>query len=122
MKTVIIVKPEVKIKVTLKEFNQLREKCIDNIMLNARNVFKFKKDKHLLDGVEELCECLKEADYHERTVRLIRGLQGFMVWSQSTMQKNSWAMSNIIHDLGEFRRNGHEDWFSPRTSSYDKFL
>lgn len=120
MKTITIKETEVAVKVTAKEFYQMRESIIVDIINNTRNVYP--KDKDMLIGIQGLCDRLMECDFTETTLKLVRGIKGFMRWSQSNMEDAGWVLTNIVHDLGEFNRNSHEPWFSPRTTSYSKFI
>lgn len=52
----------------------------------------------------------------------IKGLYGFCRWSVDNEKDRSFMSTNIIHDLGEWYRNREEDWFSPRTASYAKYI
>ncbi len=117
MKTVILKQPE--IKVTSKSYKETRDKLIDNIILNLNN---HETELDVILGTKSLCNYLQKQKFTETTAKLVYGLAGFIHWCANNLKDGGWALTNIIHDLGEFKRNGNEDWFSPRTSSYSKYL
>lgn len=108
------------ITVTEKEYCELRDKTIDNILLNTKKTYK--KDKSLLDGIKNLCVHLKYAEFNEMSARLVRGMAGFIYWCKLVDMSSGVVLTTLIHDLGEFKRNKEEKWFSPRSSSYDKYI
>lgn len=98
------------------------DKLIDNIRLNTFRVYP--KDREMRMGINSLLRHLKESPEDKVTIDLVRGLTGFIHWASSGHGRatSSEVLTNVIHDLGEFRQNKNEPWFCPRTSSYSKFL
>lgn len=116
-KLVVISQPE--IQVTEKEYIEMRDKTIDDIMNNSKKAYK---NKTMISGIRRLCDYLQTSDFNVTSTKLVRGLTGFIRWSEQNNMKTDWALTNIIHDLGEFSRNAQEEWFSPRTTHYSKYL
>lgn len=108
--------------VNSRQYKQMRDKVIDDVMFNTRKVWK--KDKEMIEGVQELCTYLKKSEFTKVSLELVRGMSGFIYWASLHKKKITAgsALSTLIHDLGEFRKNKHEDYFSPRTHSYFRFL
>lgn len=94
-----------------------RDNLISTIMNICHQVYP--NDREMADILIDLTTELMIANPDRE---FIYGLRGFIVWASMTNQKASTVLTTIIHDLGEFSRNRHESWFSPRTSRYDKYL
>lgn len=94
-----------------------RDNLINNIMNICHHVYP--NDREMADISIDLTTVLMVS---EPDRKFIDGLRGFINWASMTDQKASSVFTTIIHDLGEWSRNRHEDWFSPRTSRYDKYL
>jgi len=94
-----------------------RDDLISEIMNICHQVYP--NDREMADISIDLTTVIMTSDPDRK---FIDGLRGFIVWASMTNQKASSVFTTIIHDLGEFSRNRHESWFSPRTSRYDKYL
>lgn len=75
-------------------------------------------DLEMMIGVERLTNYLNRIDPDED---FINGMLGFINWMYKNDKPMSQLLTNLIHDAGEYRTNGNEDWFSPRTASYKEF-
>lgn len=103
------------IKVTT--YVEMRDRLIDEIINNVKTVYP--NDNEMLSGVTDLTIQLKVA---KPDIFFVQDLWGFCLWSSMTNQKPSSVLTTCIHDLSEFARNRHQNWFCPRTTGYRKYL
>lgn len=103
-----------KSKVYLKKCDKLVS-AVTNLM----NIL-YKGDEEMLGGVAAL---LSDLTFAEPREEFVDGMLGFMVWADNRPEvKSGSVLTTLIHDLGEFSRNRHENWFHPRTAGYTKYL
>lgn len=99
------------------DYVKMRDYVCDEILNNAKTVYP--NDKEILLGVVDLVVYLKTSD---PDARFVQDLKGFMMWAKMTNQDARHALTTLIHDLGEFMRNRHQEWFCPRSYGYAKYL
>lgn len=75
-------------------------------------------DNDMLDGLIVLTSKLKAAPI---SLKFIKGLDGFLVWSKEHAESPQKVASTLLHDLNEFAQNRDKNWFSPRTENYKAF-
>lgn len=105
----------------VKEYAQKRDQLIDYITNLTKEVWG--NDKDMIDGVKNLTSSLKLADVN---YEFVNGMLGFINYVENYVENKerfskSSVLATLIHDLGEFSRNRHRPWFSPRTSDYQKY-
>ena len=100
----------------MKTYPEKTELLIEKIIELTKS--QYTNDNSMLSGVIGLTVDLKLA---EQNNDFIHGMLGFINWCQEHDESDGFLLTNLIHDLGEFSRNGNKSWFSPRTSNYIKF-
>lgn len=99
-----------------------RRKRIIQDVINLCTIF-YPNDEEMLNGVIGLTSDLAMAEWNQTTIEFVDGMYGFMLWADNRNDVNSRSVfTTLVHDLGEFSRNRHENWFCPRTSGYTKYL
>jgi len=96
-----------------------RDYVINEFLNNVK--IEYRKDREMIDLAIDLTVCLQTAEPNEA---FVNDLRGWMVYCEMMGAKitRSKALTQIYHDLAEFRDNRHKDWFSPRSSGYSKYL
>lgn len=102
-----------------KRYVKERDWVIDQIMNNTRMIYS--DDRDMMNHAMDLCVHLQVSEPDQE---FVDGLRGFIFWSSDHADKVSQgsALSTLLHDLNEFKNEGHEAWFCPRTSMYKKYL
>jgi hypothetical protein len=120
MRNVIVIVPEKKVRVTPTDYQQMKDRIIDNVVSLVKK--EHKKDKPFIDAVIGLCRFMNEAKFNKTSAELVRGLYGFLNWAQMAKCGNQSIISNMVHDLYAFKKDGKKAWFAPRTHRYHQWL
>jgi hypothetical protein len=96
---------------------QRRNHISTELLNNIRSAFP--DDFEVLSHAVDLCTILETSDPDQE---FVDGIYGFMLYASDHDLDRRQAVSTIMHDLIEFKSNRHEAWFSPRTSSYTKYV
>ena len=78
--------------------------------------------------IEKAKFACKDVLKHTASEEQIKDMYGFIVYCRNNKNDfpggdaENYISLNITHDIYEFFNNGNEDWFSPRTSGYRKYL
>lgn len=98
-------------------YSKLRDQLCQYVIDLCDRVYP--KDKQMAGAAIHLTVELKLAEQNDE---FVKSLCGFITWAKKEGQPENKVLTNIMHDLGEFARNRHKSWFSPRTSRYIKYF
>ena len=108
----------------MKNYVQKRELLIKKVHSLVKKIYR--NDWEMISGVSDLTTALQVAEPNDDFVNGMLGFIEFAKDKDRSFYKKSEIndgalLSNLIHDLGEFSRNRHEGWFSPRTARYAEY-